>query len=204
MADIFRCYDEAYRAQHDASLSTAQRRVITAIELCRTAALGGHVEACDQCGHRRIAFNSCRDRPLPPLPIAGPRTMAGGSSRRASRHGILPRRLHAAGARCRHCLSEQGTRLRPALSRHRGDVADDRRRPRHLGAEIGFFAVLHTWGQNLLHHPHLHCVVPGGGLSADGDRWVPCKPGFFLPVRVLSRLFRRLFLEHLEKAFDAG
>lgn len=203
VADIFRRYGEAYRAQHT-SLSTGQRRVMTAIELCRTAALGGHVEACDQCGHRRIAFNSCRDRHCPRCQSLARAQWL--EDRRAELldtqyfHVVftLPEPIAAIAYQNKELV--YGLLFRATAETLRTIAAD----PKHLGAEIGFFAVLHTWGQNLLHHPHLHCVVPGGGFSPDGTRWIACKPGFFLPVRVLSRLFRRLFLEHLEKAFDAG
>ncbi len=203
VADIFRRYGEAYRAQHT-SLSTAQCRVMTAIELCRTAALGGHVEACDQCGHRRIAFNSCRDRHCPRCQSLARAQWL--EDRRAELldtqyfHVVftLPEAIAAIAYQNKALV--YGLLFRATAETLRTIAAD----PKHLGAEIGFFAVLHTWGQNLLHHPHLHCVVPGGGFSPDGMRWIACKPGFFLPVRVLSRLFRRLFLEFLEKAFDAG
>jgi hypothetical protein len=203
VADILRRYGEAYRAQYT-SLSTAQRRVMTAIELCRTAALGGHVEACDQCGHRRIAFNSCRDRHCPRCQSLARAQWL--EDRRAELldtqyfHVVftLPEAIAAIAYQNKALV--YGLLFRATAETLRTIAAD----PKHLGAEIGFFAVLHTWGQNLLHHPHLHCVVPGGGFSPDGTRWIACKPGFFLPVRVLSRLFRRLFLEHLEKAFDAG
>lgn len=204
MADIFRGYGEAYRAQHDASLSTAQRRVMTAIELCRTAALGGHVEACDQCGHRRIAFNSCRDRHCPRCQSLARAQWL--EDRRAELldtqyfHIVFTLPGDIAAIAYQNKALVYSLLFRATAETIRIIAAD----PKHLGAEIGFFAVLHTWGQNLLHHPHLHCVVPGGGLSRDGDRWIACKPGFFLPVRVLSRLFRRLFLERLAKAFDAG
>lgn len=204
VADIFRCYGEAYRAQHDASLSTAQRRVMTAIELCRTAALGGHVEACDQCGHRRIAFNSCRDRHCPRCQSLARAQWL--EDRRAELldtqyfHVVFTLPEPIAAIAYQNKALVYSLLFRATAETLRTIAADSK----HLGAEIGFFAVLHTWGQNLLHHPHLHCVVPGGGLSADGDRWVACKPGFFLPVPVLSRLFRRLFLEHLAKAFHAG
>ncbi|RWO72501.1 MAG: IS91 family transposase [Mesorhizobium sp.] len=204
VADIFRGYGEAYRAQHDASLSTAQRRVMTAIELCRTAALGGHVEACDQCGHRRVAFNSCRDRHCPRCQSLARAQWL--EDRRAELldtqyfHVVFTLPGDIAAIAYQNKALVYSLLFRATAETIRIIAAD----PKHLGAEIGFFAVLHTWGQNLLHHPHLHCVVPGGGLSRDGDRWIACKPGFFLPVRVLSRLFRRLFLEHLAKAFDAG
>lgn len=204
VADIFRCYGEAYRAQHDTSLSTAQRSVMTAIELCRTAALGGHVEACDQCGQRRIAFNSCRNRHCPRCQsLARARWL---EDRRAELldtqyfHVVFTLPGDIAAIAYQNKALVYGLLFRATAETLRTIAAD----PKHLGAEIGFFAVLHTWGQNLLHHPHLHCVVTGGGLSANGERWIACKPGFFLPVRVLSRLFRRLFLEQLEKAFNAG
>jgi len=204
VADIFRCYGETYRSQHTASLSTAQRRVMTAIELCRSAALGGHVEQCDHCGHRRIAFNSCRNRHCPRCQSLTRAQWL--EDRRAELldtqyfHVVftLPGPLGAIAYQNKACV--YGLLFRATAETLRLIAAD----PKHLGAEIGFFAVLHTWGQNLLHHPHLHCVVPGGGLAADGERWIACKPGFFLPVRVLSRLFRRLFLEHLEQAFATG
>jgi hypothetical protein len=204
VADIFRRYGDAYRAQHDAKLSTAQRRVMTAIELCRTAALGGHVEQCDHCGHSRIAFNSCRDRHCPRCQSLARAQWL--EDRRAELldtqyfHVVftLPGDIAAIAYQNKELV--YGLLFRAAAETLRTIAAD----PKHLGAEIGFFAVLHTWGQNLLHHPHLHCVVAGGGLSRDTDRWITCKPGFFLPVRVLSRLFRRLFLEHLEKAFAGG
>ncbi|BAV50224.1 transposase [Mesorhizobium loti] len=203
-ATIFRYYGEAYREQHDASLSTAQRRVITAIELCRTAALGGHVEQCDHCGHNRIAFNSCRDRHCPRCQSLARAQWL--EDRRAELldtqyfHVVFTLPGDIAAIAYQNKALVYRLLFRAAAETLRTIAAD----PKHLGAEIGFFAVLHTWGQNLLHHPHLHCVVAGGGLSADGNRWIACKPGFFLPVRVLSRLFRRLFLEHLKKAFDAS
>ena len=204
VADIFRCYGEAYRAQHAASLSTAQRRVMSAIELCRTAALGGHVEQCDHCGHSRIAFNSCRDRHCPRCQSLARAQWL--EDRRAELldtqyfHVVftLPGDIAAIAYQNKALVYDL---LFRAVAETMRTIAAD---PKHLGAEIGFFAVRHTWGQNLLHHPHLHCVVAGGGLSRDGDRWITCKPGFFLPVRVLSRLFRRLFLKHLENAFAAG
>jgi hypothetical protein len=201
VADIFRRYGEAYRAQH--TLSTAQRRVMTAIELCRTAALGGHVEACDQCGHRRIAFNICRDRHCPRCQSLARAQWL--EDRRAELldtqyfHVVFALPAPIAAIAYQNKALVYSLLFRATAATLRTIAAD----PRHLGAEIGFFAVLHTWGQNLLHHPHLHCVVPGGGFSPDRTRWIACKPGLFLPVRVISRLFRRLFLEHPEKAFDA-
>jgi predicted Zn-ribbon and HTH transcriptional regulator len=204
VADIFRRYGEVYLQQHDASLSVAQRRVMTAIQLCRTAALGGHLERCDECGYERNAFNSCRDRHCPKCQSLARAQWI--EDRQAELLDVdyyhvvftVPEKIAAIAYQNKEVV--YGILFRTTAETLKTIAAD----PKHLGAEIGFFAVLHTWGQNLQLHPHLHCVVPGGGLSPDGKRWVGCKPGFFLPVRVLSRLFRRLFLESLEKAFDAG
>jgi Putative transposase/Transposase zinc-binding domain len=204
VADVLRRYGEAYREQHSASLSTAQRRVMSAIELCRTASLGSHLERCDQCQHERICYDSCRNRHCPKC-----QSLARAQWIENRREELLdteyfhvvftlPEEIAAIAYQNKEVV--YGLLFRAASETLRIIAAD----PKHLGAEIGFFAVLHTWGQNLLFHPHLHCVVSGGGLSPDSDRWISCRPGFFLPVRVLSRLFRRLFLESLEKAFDDG
>jgi hypothetical protein len=204
VADVFRRYGEAYREKHGASMSTAQRRVMTAIEVCRTAALGGHVEECDECGHQRIAYCSCRNRHCPKCQSLARAEWI--QNRQAELldceyfHVVFTVPEEIAAIAYQNKQAVYGILFRAAAETLRTIAAD----PKHLGAEIGFFAVLHTWGQNLLHHPHLHCVVAGGGLSPDGSRWVCCRPGFFLPVRVLSRLFRRLFLEHLQNAFDSG
>jgi Putative transposase/Transposase zinc-binding domain len=204
VADIFRRYGEAYRLRHGASLSTAQRRVMSAIELCRTAALGGHVEQCDHCDHQRICFNSCRNRHCPKCQALA---RAQWLEKRRSElldtqyfHVVftLPEPIATIAFQNKEKVYNM---LFRAVSQTLRTIAAD---PKHLGANIGFFAVLHTWGQNLLHHPHLHCVVPGGGLSSDETRWIACRKDFFLPVRVLSRLFRRLFLTYLQQAFDAG
>ena len=204
VADIFRRYGADYRLQHGVSLSVAQRRVMTAIEVCRTAVLGGHLEQCDRCGHERNAYNSCANRHCPKCQSL------------ARAEWLENRRTELLNTQYFHVVftvPEQIARIAyqnkkvvygilfHATAETLRTIAAD---PKHLGAEIGFFAVLHSWGSNLLHHPHLHCVVPGGGLSADGTQWISCRPRFFLPVRVLSRLFRRLFLEYLIKAFDAG
>ena len=202
LAEIFRQVGHEYRRDHAGSLNRAQLRAMSAIERCRTAALGGHVEQCDACGHQRIAFNSCRDRHCPKCQ----------SLTRAQwledRHAELlpveyfhvvftvPQPIEAIAYQNKALLYDM---LFKATAQTLRTLAAD---PKHLGAEIGFIAVLHTRGQNLLHHPHLHCVVPGGGISLDGKRWIACRPGFFLPVRVLSRLFRRLFLEQLRAAFE--
>src|SRR6266702_2950913 len=204
VADVLRRYGEAYREQHAASLSTAQRRVMSAIELCRTAALGGHLEQCDQCQHQRIAYDSCRNRHCPKCQsLARAQWIEDRQSELLDTqyfHVVftLPEEIAAIAYQNKKVVYDI---LFRATSETLRTIAAD---PKHLGAEIGFFAVLHSWGQNLTHHPHLHCVVPGGGLCADGQRWIACRPGFFLPVRVLSRFFRRRFLELLLQAFDGG
>ena len=204
VADVFRRYGAAYREAHDASLSLAQRRVMTAVEVCRTAALGGHVEQCDACGHQRICYNSCRNRHCNKCQSLARADWI--EDRLAELletqyfHVVftLPEELAAIAYQNKRVV--YGILFRAMAETLRTIAAD----PKHLGAELGFFAVLHTWGQTLTHHPHLHCVIPGGGISPDGSRWIPCRHGFFLPVCVLSRLFRRLFLEHLQAAFNSG
>jgi len=202
LAGIFRQHGPAYRAAHP--LSRQQLRAMRAIEICRTATLGAHVEECSQCRHIRISYNSCRNRHCPKCQNAERAKWL--EDRKAQ---LLPvEYFHVV-----FTLPEEAARIAfhnqtlvynllfRAASETLLTIARD---PKHLGAQIGFFGILHTWGQNLLYHPHLHCVVPGGGLSPDRDRWVSCRAGFFLPVRVLSRLFRRLFLAGLEKAFRDG
>jgi hypothetical protein len=204
VADVFRRSGDAYRQAQGASLSTAQRRVMRAIETCRTAALGGHVEQCDHCDYRRICYNSCRNRHCPRCQALA--RAAWIEDRQAELldtpyfHIVFTVPERIAALAYQNKARVYGLLFRTAAATLRTIAAD----PQHLGAAIGFFAVLHTWGQTLLHHPHVHCVVPGGGLSADGTRWIPCRPGFFLPVRVLSRLFRRLFLEAVDQAYAAG
>src|SRR6201987_1758399 len=204
VADIFRCYGTDYRQKHGASMSMAQRRVMTAIEVCRTAVLGGHLEQCDQCGHQRNAYNSCANRHCPKCQsLARAQWLEDRQSELLDTqyfHLIFTVPEQIATIAHQNKRELYGILFKAAAETLRIIAGD----PKHLGAEIGFFAVLHTWGQNLLHHPHLHCVVTGGGLSAGGSRWISCRDGFFLPVGVLSRLFRRLFLEYLLKAFDAG
>ena len=203
VADIFRRYGEAYRQQHDGSLSTAQRRVMTAIEVCRTAALGGHLERCDRCDYERPSYDSCRNRHCPKCQSL---ERAAWVEKRSAE--VLPTRYFHVVFSVPEPIASIAYQnkevvyniLFRATAETLSTIAAD---PKHLGVEIGFFAVLHSWGQTLQFHPHLHCVVPGGGLSPDGSRWISCRPRFFLPVRVLSRLFRRLFLTHLQEAFDA-
>lgn len=202
VAGIVRQYGDSYRATR--RLPKAQRRVLRAIEICRTAALGGHVEQCSHCSHSRIAYNSCRNRHCPKCQNSA---RARWLARRKAEllpvpyfHVVftIPAPLNSIALQNQRVV--YGILLR-TVSQTLLTIARD---PKHLGADLGFFAILHTWGQNLLHHPHVHCAIPGGGLSPDRSRWIPCRPGFFLPIRVLSRLFRRLFLEALQAAFDQG
>jgi hypothetical protein len=204
VADIFRRHGAVWRAANEGHLSLGQRRVMTAIEICRTAALGGHVERCEDCAHTRIAYNSCRNRHCPKCQWTAAQAWL--EAREAE---LLPvPYFHvvftlpaAIGAVAYQNKSKVYGLLFTAAAETLTTIAADQK---HLGADIGVTAVLHTWGQNLDHHPHVHCIVPGGGISPDGDRWVRCRPNFFLPVRVLSRLFRRLFLEGLEALYVAG
>jgi hypothetical protein len=204
VADVFRHYGEAYRQRCGASLSTAQRRAMRAIELCRTAALGGHVEQCDNCGHQRISYNSCRSRSCPKCQSL------------ARAQWIEDRQAELLNTQYFHVVFTLPDKIAAIAYQNKTPVYDILFRaaaqtlrtiaadPAHLGAEIGITIVLHSWGSTMTFHPHLHCVVTGGGLSPDGTRWITCRPRFFLPVRVLSRLFRRLFLEYLERAFQTG
>jgi len=204
VADVFRRHGEAYRRAHDAHLGRVERRVMSTIELCRTAALGGHTETCADCGLTRCAYNSCRNRHCPKC--QGQARAEWLAARQAELlpvpyfHVVFTLPAPAAEIAFQNKETVYAILFRTAAETLRTIAAD----PKHLGAEIGLVAVLHTWGQNLHHHPHVHCVVPGGGPSLDGTRWIACRPGFFLPVRVLSRLFRRLFLDALRAAFEAG
>ena len=204
VADIFRRYGAAYRESHGASLCTAQRRVMSAIELCRTAALGGHVERCDSCDHQRICYNSCRDRHCPKCQsLARAQWLEDRRSELLDTqyfHVVFTVPQPIAAIALQNKETVYNILFRATAETLRTIAAD----PKHLGAQIGFFGVLHSWGSALTHHPHLHCVVPGGGISPDGKRWISCRPDFFLPVPVLARLLRRLFLDYLRQAFDAG
>ncbi len=200
VADIFRQHGSSFRLTHP--LSPEQRRVMRAIEQCRTAALGGHVDECDTCAHQRISYNSCRNRHCPKCQsLAKARWL---EARVADLLPVqyfhvvftLPEQLAALALQNKRVV--YNLLFSTAAETLRTIAAD----PKHLGAEIGFLAVLHTWGQTLRHHPHLHCVVPGGGLAPDGQRWIACRQGFFLPVNVLARLFRRLFLTALARAYQ--
>ncbi len=204
VADIFRRLGPAYRRDQADGLSRGQRSVMSAIERCRTAALGGHVEKCDACGHLRVAYNSCRNRHCPKC-----QSLTRAQWLKDRQRELLPVEYFHVVFTVPHEIAAIAYQNKAAVydilfraaAETLGTIAAD---PKHLGAEIGFVAILHTWGQNLLHHPHLHCVVPGGGLSSDGQHWIACRPGFFLPVRVLARLFRRVFLAQLRRAFDRG
>lgn len=204
VADIFRRHGEAFRQAHAGHLGRDERRIMGAITACRTAALGGHVEQCDDCGATRIAYNSCRNRHCPKCQgLARAQWLAERQAELLSVpyfHVVFTLPAPAGGIAFQNKAIVYSILFRAAAETLVTIAAD----PKHLGAQIGVTAVLHTWGQTLQHHPHIHCVVPGGGPSLDGTRWVACRPGFFLPVRVLSRLFRRLFLHGLREAFDAG
>lgn len=204
VADIFRQHGPAYRRTHAGRLGLLRTRVMRAIEQCRTVTLGGHVERCDACHKERISYNSCRNRHCPKCQSLARAQWL--EDRQAELleceyfHVVftLPRAIAAMAYQNKRVLYAL---LFQASAETLATIAAD---PKHLGAELGFISILHTWGQNLMHHPHVHCVVPGGGLSPDGQRWIACRPGFFLPVRVLSRLFRRLFLEGLSRTFAEG
>lgn len=204
VAEVFRRHGDAYRRAHDGHLGRVERRVMSAIELCRTAALGGHIEQCSACGLVRHAYHSCRNRHCPKC--QGQARAAWLAARQAELlpvpyfHVVFTLPAPVAEIAFQNKATVYAILFRAAAETLRRIAADSR----HLGAEVGVVAVLHTWGQTLQHHPHVHCVVPGGGPALDGTRWVACRPGFFLPVRVLSWLFRRLFLEHLQAAFEAG
>lgn len=204
VADIFRRHGERYRQTHDAHLGRVERRVMSAVELCRTARLGGHIQQCPDCEAIRIAYNSCRNRHCPKCQGQASRDWL--AARQADLlpvgyfHVVFtvpPQIAKIAFQNKEHVYTILFRAVAETLRR----LAADRR---HLGAEIGFIAVLHSWGQNLHYHPHIHCIVPGGGLSADQSRWVACRPKFFMPVRVLSRLFRRVFLDELRHPYDLG
>ena len=202
LARIFRQHGPAFRQRH--RLPRHQLRLMRAIEICRTAALGGHVEQCDRCRRLRISYNSCRNRHCPKC----------GSLARA--RWLHQRKAELLPVEYFHVVFTLPEQI-AELARYNQKLLYDllfrisaetlltlARDPRHLGAEIGFFGILHTWGQNLLHHPHVHYVIPGGGIGPDHDRWVGCRPGFFLPVRALSAFFRRRFLAELQTLFHQG
>jgi hypothetical protein len=211
VADVIRQYGDAFLAQYGSTLTAAQRQTLSALAACRTAALGGHVERCADCGHQRIAYNSCRNRHCP-------KCQALARARWLEREAqlllpvpyyhvvfTLPQEVAELALANRVVLYNA---LFQAASAPLRDVAAN---PKRLGAQLGVLLVLHTWGQNLCHHPHVHGVVTGGGLACNPRgqldapaAWRSCRPGFFLPVRVLSRVFRGKYLELVRTAFDQG
>jgi hypothetical protein len=204
VADVFRAHGPAWREAQRRHLSLGQLKVMSAIEQCRSAALGGHVLACPACNHIQVAYNSCRNRHCPKCQSSAARRWL-----EARQVDLLPVEYYHVVFTLPAPISDiaytnkaviYGLLFQIAAETLQAIAAD----PRHLGARIGLTLVLHTWGSALTHHPHVHGIVPGGGLAPDGQRWVACKPGFFLPVRVLSRLFRRRFLEALTAAHAAG
>ena len=205
VANVFRGEAESFLRRSGKHLSLAQKRAFAAISACRTAALGGHVVACDHCDHQRISYNSCRNRHCPKCQALA---RAQWLERREAEllpipyfHLVftLPQEVAALALQNKRLLYGM---LFEATSQTITEVAAN---PRHLGAhDVGILAMLHTWGQNLMHHPHLHCVVSGGGLAADGNSWIAAKSYYFLPVRVLSRVFRRNYCRLLRQAYDKG
>jgi hypothetical protein len=211
VADILREHGQAFLARHGAGLTVAQRQALHDLAVCRTAALGGHVEHCLDCGHETIAYNSCRNRHCPKC-----QALSRAHWLQQQAEHLLPVEYHhvvftlpaeVAALALANPAVLYDLLMRSAAVTLRRVAAN----AKHLGAVVGVLMVLHTWGQNLHHHPHVHCVVSGGGLSCDGNgkidvepRWVACRPGFFLPVRVLSRVFREEYLAGLRTAFDQG
>jgi hypothetical protein len=204
VADVFRAHGAAWREANAGHVSLARLKVMSAIETCRTAALGGHVERCEDCAHERISYNSCRNRHCPKCQAAAAQQWL--EDREAELLPVpyyhvvftLPASIGAIAFQNKAVVYDL---LFTTAAKTLTTIAAD---PKHLGARIGLTAVLHTWGSALTHHPHVHVIVPGGGLSPDGSRWIACRRGFFLPVRVLSRLFRRLFLDGLAALHAAG
>jgi len=204
VADIFRGHGSAWRQANAGHVSLGQLKVMSAVESCRTAALGGHVARCEKCAHTQIAYNSCRNRHCPKCQGAAAREWLA-----AREDELLPvpyfHVVFTLPAAIADIAYQNKAVIYDLLFKASAEtlitIAAD---PKHLGARVGVLSVLHTWGSALTHHPHVHMIVPGGGFSLDGSKWVACRTGFFLPVRVLSRLFRRLFLQKLVAAHQAG
>jgi hypothetical protein len=204
VADIFRGHGPAWRKANAGHVSLGQLKVMSAIESCRTAALGGHVARCEKCSHMHIAYNSCRNRHCPKCQGA------------AAKQWLAEREADLLPVPYYHLVFTLPAPISDIAYQNKAEIYDILFKasaetlstiaadPKHLGARVGITSVLHTWGSALTHHPHVHMIVPGGGISLDGRRWVSCRPGFFLPVRVLSRLFRRVFLDKLAAAHAAG
>ena len=204
VADIFRAHGPAWRQAHQGHLSLGQLKVMSAIEQCRSAALGGHVLRCEGCGSDQIAYNSCRNRHCPKCQGAAARRWL-----QARQSDLLPVEYYHVVFTLPAAIAAIAYQNKALIYGLLFDLAAETlvtigSNPKHLGARIGATLVLHTWGSALMHHPHVHGVVPGGGVSLDGARWVACKHGFFLAVRVLSRLFRRRFLEELDQLHRSG
>ena len=204
VADIFRAHGIAWRDAQRAHLSLAQLKVMSAITQCRTAALGGHVLRCDGCGQDEVSYNSCRNRHCPKCQSSAAKRWL--DARQAD---LLPVEYYHVVFTLPAPIADIAHQNKTTLYGLLFDIAAETLQriaadPKHLGAHIGATLVLHTWGSALTHHPHVHGIVPGGGLAPDGRTWVACRPGFFLPVRVLSRLFRRRFLEELQRLHDGG
>lgn len=197
VAAIFRRRGPVWRESHAGHVSLGQLKVMSAIERCRTVALGGHVDRCEACAHLRISYNSCRNRHCPKCQAMAAKEWL--AKRQAELlpvpyfHVVFTLPAPIADIAHQNKAVIYGLLFKAAAETLITIAAD----PKHLGARIGVTAVLHTWGSALTHHPHVHIIVPGGGFAPDGQHWIACRPGFFLPVRVLSRLFRRLFLEKL-------
>jgi hypothetical protein len=204
VADIFRRHGPAWRNANAGHVSLGQLKVMAAIECCRTAALGGHVARCEDCAHTVIVYNSCRNRHCPKCQGAAAKLWL--SERAADLlpvpyyHVVFTLPAPIADIAYQNKAAVYDILLKTSAETVMTIAAD----PKHLGARVGITAVLHTWGSAMTHHPHVHMIVPGGGISPDGQRWIACRPGFFLPARVLSRLFRRLFLQKLAAAHAAG
>lgn len=204
VAAIFRDHGAAWRKANAGHVSLGQFKAMSAIEACRTAALGGHIAACEDCGHGHIAYNSCRNRHCPKCQGTAAQTWL--AARKAE---LLPVPYYHVVFTLPSLITDIAYQnkaviydlLFKAAAETLITIAAD---PKHLGARIGIVSVLHTWGSAMTHHPHVHMIVPGGGLSLDGNRWIACKPGYFLPVRVLSTLFRRLMLDKLKAAHHQG
>ncbi len=202
VADIFRQYGPDYRDSHPLPLN--HLRAMSAIEICRTAALGGHVDECDSCGHQEISYNSCRNRHCPKCQFLRKEKWIADRAK-----DLLPIQYF-------HVVFTIPSELNPLVLSNQKVMYDLLFRsvsetltklgndPKHLGARIGFIGILHTWGQNLMEHPHIHCVVSGGGVSHDGNRWVSCRDGFFISIRVISALFSRKFLDHVKRSYESG
>ena len=204
IADIFRAHGPAWRQANAGHVSLTQLKVMSAIEACRTEALGGHVAGCAKCGHHHIAYNSCKNRHCPKC--QGPAARDWMEARAEDLlpveyfHVVFTLPAEIAQIAYWNKRAVYGLLFKASAETVMTIAAD----PKRMGARVGMTSVLHTWGSALTHHPHVHMIVPGGGLSPDGASWVPCKPGFFLHVRVLSRLFRRLFLEGLMELHRSG